>query len=129
MGRILLYRQYSRIKHGKGGGAFMKWILGISLAVVILTLDVSAYAGWNYEEHDYHVNMCSRMRLRAWATDTPNCENHRSGTSYDCCCDTCDTYLKECLDKEKLPQATCEGIRVKCARDCNVFASSQSANK
>lgn len=107
----------------------MKWIAGISLAVIMLMFNIPARAGsgWNAAEHDYHVSSCRNARQRAGANDTPNCQNCKSGTAYGCCCDTCDNYFKECREKT-LPQDICERIKTNCQRDCNAFVSSSSAS-
>jgi hypothetical protein len=112
----------------KTGGAVMKWIAGISLAVAMLMFNIPARAGdgWSAAEHDYHVANCSHARQRAGTNDAPDCQNFTVGTSHGCCCDTCDSYFDECRGKE-LPQDVCERIKAKCQRDCNVFVSSSSA--
>jgi hypothetical protein len=109
----------------------MRWTVGISLIVVMLTFNISVNAGsWNATEHDYHVTMCSkRYQKRAGKTDTPNCQNYSGGTAYSCCCDICDDYLRECLNISKLSKETCAGIKTKCEQDCNGFLSNQSPNK
>jgi hypothetical protein len=89
----------------------MKWVEGISLVVVMLLFNIPTHAGagWNAEEHDYHVDLCSNARQRAGANDAPNCQNYSSRTAYGCCCGTCDNYFTECREKT-LPQDMCERI-------------------
>jgi hypothetical protein len=109
----------------------MRWIVGVSLIIVMLAYNISAYAVvWNAAEHDYHVIMCSkRQKQQSRKTDTPDCQNYNGGTAYSCCCDICDDYLRECLNVNKLSQETCAGIKTKCEHDCNGFLSNQSPNK
>jgi hypothetical protein len=107
----------------------MKWIAGIFLVVIMLVFNIPARAdsGWKAAEHDYHVTSCSHARQRAGANDAPNCQSYKSGTAYDCCCGTCDSYFRECRE-QTLPQDMCERIKTNCQRDCNVFVSSSSAS-
>lgn len=107
----------------------MKWTVSIFLTVFMLTFKISAYADdWNFNEHDYHVSNCKKMRQRAAITDTPNCQNYWGGTAYSCCCDICNEYLTECRDEKNLPKVTCERIKTECEHDCNSFLSIQSPN-
>jgi len=105
----------------------MKWIGIISLAVVFLAFNISAYAAeWNAAEHNYHTgNYCSRMPQRAESSDTPDCQNCSGATSYSCCCDTCNQYLDECLNVDLLSKETCKRIKTNCEHDCNTFLSNQ----
>ncbi len=106
--------------------SIMKWIIRISLTVVMLALNISAYAeDWKAAEHDYHVGKCSRIKERAQKTDTLDCQNYSGRTAYSCCCDVCDDYSRECL-KNKLSSETCAKIKTNCQHDCNGFLSSQS---
>ena len=106
----------------------MKWILGLSLAVVMLMFNIPAHAesGWNAADHDYHLIGCGHMRQRAGANDAPNCQSYKVGTAYGCCCNTCDNYLAEC--ERSLPQDICERVKTNCQHDCSTFVPSSSAS-
>jgi len=105
----------------------MKWIAGICMTVALLTFTISAYADyWNYEDHDYHIGYCGKLRIKSSPTDTPDCQSYKGDTSYSCCCTTCNDYVEECLDKKGLPKLTCERVKHRCQQDCNDFLSTQS---